>query len=157
MICDVGDLRPGTPARISAANARSAPATHRPCRSLFLRYSLADGARPLGTCLFCAGNSLETLVKCGFETRLHVAAPITSSVVSKLVRHANRRETGIPLKVLSESDDSAGGPSRFSPLLRGELEKTVPQPVVSLPAQSETVGDRWRPPGREHPLEMECN
>jgi hypothetical protein len=46
MICDIGDLRPGTPARISAANAR---AVHRrptdlagPC---FLRYSLADGTR----------------------------------------------------------------------------------------------------------------
>jgi hypothetical protein len=47
MICDIGDLRPGTPARISAANAH---AVHRrptglagPC---FLRYSLADGTRP---------------------------------------------------------------------------------------------------------------
>jgi len=27
MICDIGDLRPGTPARVLAANVRSAPAT----------------------------------------------------------------------------------------------------------------------------------
>jgi hypothetical protein len=46
MICDIGDLRPGTPARISAANARVAHGRPTdlagPC---FLRYSLADGTR----------------------------------------------------------------------------------------------------------------
>jgi hypothetical protein len=47
MICDIGDLRPGTPARISAANARAVHGRPTdlagPC---FLRYSLADGTRP---------------------------------------------------------------------------------------------------------------
>src|SRR5260370_31660562 len=47
MICDIGDLRRGTPARIAAANAR---AVHRRPTDLaglcFLRYSLADGTRP---------------------------------------------------------------------------------------------------------------
>jgi hypothetical protein len=47
MICDIGDLRPGTPARISAANARAVhlrpPTLSGPC---FLRYSLAYGTRP---------------------------------------------------------------------------------------------------------------
>ena len=47
MISDIGDLRPGTPARISAANARAVHGRPTdlagPC---FLRYSLADGTRP---------------------------------------------------------------------------------------------------------------
>ena len=47
MICDIGDLRPGTPARISAGNARAVRGRPTdlagPC---FLRYSLADGTRP---------------------------------------------------------------------------------------------------------------
>src|ERR1700730_7241438 len=46
MICDIGNLRPGTPARISAADSRAVRGRPTdlagPC---FLRYSLADGTR----------------------------------------------------------------------------------------------------------------
>jgi hypothetical protein len=72
MICDIGDLLLGTPARISAANAR---AVHRrpthlagPC---FLRYSLADGTRPwehVGDDPSDVASTGESLVECRIAT-----------------------------------------------------------------------------------------
>ena len=78
MISDIGDLRPGTPARISAANARAVHGRPTdlagPC---FLRYSLADGTRPWEH----VGDDPDEAITARERKQAHFEPVITENVV----------------------------------------------------------------------------